>query len=122
MTIETQQVDIINRLVKRELGQARPGNTTAVSLYSPAANITATIDTVVVCNTSGASASFRLFLDHDGTTYNQTTALIYDLVVLADSTTIVNGPIYMNLSTGNLAVRTDTGNALTFTAYGIEMN
>ncbi len=106
------------------LGQARPANTTAVTIYSPPVNVWTEITKVIICNTSGSSAKFRLFLDDDGTTYDQTTALYYDAVVAADDTIEVpsqgNNGFFMNIAAGNLAVRTDTNNALTFSVFGIE--
>jgi len=105
----------------KQLGQLRPANTTAASLYSPAASTQTNIYTVVVCNTSVSSAKYRIFHDDNGTTYDETTALFWDISLSADSTDTVEIKISMNDSTGNLAVRTDTADALTFTAYGLEV-
>lgn len=105
---------------RKILGQLRPANTTAASLYSPGSNITAEITTIVVCNQGGNNASFRVFHDDDGTTYDETTALFWDVDILANETVMVQGPLYINNSSGNLGVRTSAGNELTFTAYGFE--
>lgn len=103
-----------------QLGQSRPANTTAVSAYSPGVDTEAVVHNVIVCNTSGSVAKFRLFLDLDGTTYDEGTALAWDEAVAADSTYIFEVKLTMNNSAGNLAVRTDTANALTFTLNGEE--
>lgn len=108
-------------LQEQQLGQLRPANTTAASLYSPAASTTTIVYTVAVCNTSGASAKYRIFHDDNGTTYDETTALFWDIAIAADTTDVVEIKISMDDSTGNLAVRTDTASALTFTAYGVEV-
>ena len=100
-----------------QLGQLRPANTTAASLFSPTSG-EVLVKTVVCCNTSGATAKFRLFHDDNGTTYDETTALAWDVEVPADSVATVELNIMMDDSSGNLAVRTDTANAFTFTAYG----
>lgn len=107
----------------KQLGQSRPSSTTAVSLYSPATSTTAIIKTIVICNTSGASAKYRLFHDDDGTTYDETTAFAWDDEIdpAIDSKVPVEINICANGSSGNLAVRTDTADALTFTAYGLEI-
>ncbi len=105
---------------EKQLGQLRPANTTAASLYSPTSGNTI-IKSVVVCNTSGVAATFRIFADDDGTTYDETTALYWDVAIAADTTIQVDTFWAMNNSSGNLAVRTDTNNALTFTAFGTEI-
>ena len=107
-------------LAEKQLGQLRPANTTAASLYSPSSGNTI-IKSVVICNTSGAAATFRIFVDDDGTTYDETTALYWDTDIAVDTTVQIDTFWSMNNSSGNLAVRTDTANALTFTAFGAEI-
>ena len=106
------------------LGQLRPGDTNAASLYSPAAGINAEIETIIIAETGGTNRTFRIFHDDDGTTYDQTTALYYDVAINANTTKRLpdNGPlgIWMRQSTGNLAVSSSFADALTFTVYGIE--
>lgn len=106
-----------------ELGQLRPANTSNASLYSPGANIRTRVRIIMIVNTSTTSAKFRLFHDDDGTTYNQTTAIFYDAVVAA-GTTVEWTPVKLDMmnSSGNIAVRTDTANAFTFTLYGEEQD
>ena len=108
---------------EKQLGQLRPGDTNAASLYSPPTGIVSTqVTTLIICNTSSSAATYRVFLDIDGTTYDQTTALFYDISLPAYTTDSIepNG-MFMNNSAGNLAVRSGTTSALTFTAYGIEI-
>lgn len=108
-------------IVGSQLGQLRPANTTAASVYSPAAATETQITTVVVCNTSGAAATFRIFQDDNGTTYDETTALYWDVTIAAnDSVTFTDLKLFMNDSTGNLGVRTSVADALTFTVSGLE--
>lgn len=104
----------------KQLGQAAPANTIAVSIYSPASGINAILKKIVVCNTTASSAKYRIFHDADGTTYDTTTALFYDVTLSANSTDIIHLDGGMNDSDGNIAVRTDTNDALTFTLYGSE--
>ena len=108
-------------LQEKQLGQLRPANTTAASIYSPAANVTGVIKTVVVCNTSAAAATFRIFHDDNGTTYDESTALFWDVNVNPGQTVDFDTFAPMNDSTGNFAVRTGTASALTFTVYGAEI-
>ena len=110
--------------VDKMLGQARPANTTAVSIYSPTEGVTANVFHIVICNTTGTAATFRIFHDDAGTTYDQTTALYYDKNVNGAETLRIyplgETGFAMNNPDGNLAVRTGTASALTFTVYGTE--
>ncbi|MES0339853.1 MAG: hypothetical protein ABUK15_07340 [Anaerolineales bacterium] len=107
-------------MYSRHLAQSRPANTTAVSVYSPPVNTITEITAVVICNTAGTSQDFRIFLDNDGTTYDQTTALFWDVPVPADASLQLDANWWMDNSSGNLAVRTDSASAFTFTVFGSE--
>lgn len=116
-------VSLLNQGILKQLGQSRPSGTTAASIYSPASGIRAIVKTIFVANNTGSAATFRLFHDEDGTTYDESTALDFDVSVSANSTTLLTDlNIGMINSSGNLAVRTGTGNALTFTVYGEEFD
>ena len=106
---------------EKQLGQLRPADTVAASLYSPPASTTAIIKSIVVSNTTGSAATFRIFLDEDGTTYDESTAHFFDVNIGANTTVIVDTYWAMDTDAGNLAVRSGTSNALTFTAYGAEI-
>lgn len=104
------------------LAQSRPSDTTAVSAYSPASGVHTEITQILVCETAGNTPTYRIFLDNDGTTYDQTTALFYDNAMAANTTEelIQHGSWWMTNSSGNLAVRTSAGDELTFTVFGVE--
>jgi len=101
-----------------QLAQSRPANTTAVSVYSPDGNEVSHITEILVAETSGSATTYRIFHDDDGTTYDQTTALFYDIAISANTTHIIELNEWMNDEDGNLAVRSGSGNALTFTVTG----
>lgn len=103
------------------LGQARENSTNAVSVYSPPADTTAVIKTVVVSNTSGADATVRLFVDDDGTTYDESTAIAWDVNIPADSVWDREITVCMNDSSGNFAYRSSVANALTVSIFGAEI-
>ena len=114
-------VGLADTIVAKQLGQLRPADTNAASIYSPAAGVTVRIMAIVVSNTGGNPRAFRLFHDDDGTTYDASTALYWDEALAANTTKIIAAPgIFMDDSSGNLAVRSDAANELTFTVYGIE--
>lgn len=110
----------------RLLGQLRPANTTAASLYSPSVGLVASITAVDIVNTTGGAVTYRLFIDIDGTTYDETTAIGgFDTSLAANTRKLIEWPepglILVGKDSGNLAVRTSSGNALTFTAIGYEI-
>jgi len=105
----------------KQLGQARENSTNPASVYSPGASTQAIIKAIYICNQSGADATFRVFVDDDGSTYDQTSCLVYDETIPADSTTVLTDPICMNDATGNLAYRSSVANALTCTVFGVEI-
>lgn len=78
------------------------------------------ITKIVVCETAGNTPTFRIFLDNDGTTYDQTTALYYDTVLTAKGTITITGDWWMDKSAGNLAVRSSATSEITFTVFGAE--
>ncbi len=108
-------------LFEKQLGQLRPANTTAASIYSPGTNVKAVRMSLVICNTTATKAKFRIFHDDDGTTYDESTALLFDAEILGNHTVEVDGFKAMDDPAGHIAVRTDTNSALTFTIYGAEI-
>jgi hypothetical protein len=108
-------------LQEKQLGQLRPADTTVASIYSPPASTTAIIRTIIICNTGAANANYRIFIDDDGSTYDTSTAIFYDAGVAKNTTDIIEIHGAMNNSSGNLAVRTDTPNDITFTVFGMEI-
>lgn len=101
-----------------QLAQARENSTNAVSVYSPDADTTVIVKSLVVTNTSAADATVRIFFDDDGSTYDESTALAWDVIVPADSVWDRLIRIPMNNSSGNIAYRSSVANALTVTAFG----
>lgn len=104
--------------IYRLLAQARPAGTTAVSGYAKPTKKLITVTHIVVVNTTGASANCSLFFDDDGTTYDQTTALVYAMPIGANGTTIFEIPFTMETDGGNIGIQTGTGSALTFNIFG----
>lgn len=78
---------------------------------------------IIVCNTTGSAASYSIYHDDDGSTFDQTTALFYAVSLAANSTDVIDfggaGGGVMVSKTGQIAVQTGTGSALTFSLYGI---
>ena len=103
------------------LGQPRLTNTTATSVFSPTRGFEYRIDVIMVSEHAGNTPSYRLFFDDDGTTYDQTTAIAYDVALTANQSARIEGPFFMNNPSGNLAARASAGNEVTVTVFGQEM-
>ena len=106
---------------EKQLAQARENSTNAVSVDSPGANTTAIIKNIIICNTTASAVNVRLFMDNDGTTYDQSTALLYDTPVGANFFIELEGFYPMNNASGNFAYRSAIVNALTITVFGSEV-
>ena len=104
------------------LGQSRPSTSSAVSIYGPADRTKALIFGINIANTTSSSATYRLFIDADGTTYDQSTTLAYDVNLAANSQILLEYRDGLPIENpGNFAVRVGTNSALTFTVYGLEV-
>jgi hypothetical protein len=102
----------------KQLFQARENSTNAVSVFSPAANQEVEITRIVFANTTTSEVFIRLFNDDNGTTYDESTALIWDLRIPAGAFFPYCAGVDMSDSTGNLAYRSSVANAVTITGYG----
>ena len=102
----------------KQLGQLRPANMTAASLVANAFNSHLKVDSIWVCNQTGSGVTYRIFHDDDGTTYDETTSLMFDVTLPAKTTHIIEVKIASDDPACNIGVRTNTNNAITFTAYG----
>ena len=107
-------------LQEKQLGQLRPANTTAASIYSPGSGVTAIIRNITVTNVTNVATQFSLFHDDDGTTYDETTALFFEVDIPKKTTVQITAFTAMNDASGNLAVKTETADSLNFTVYGAE--
>lgn len=106
----------------KTLGQVRPSGTTAVSLYSPPANTDTIVSMIKCCNVSGAAVDVSVFLDDDGSTFDTSTALHFEVELFAGETLEVTGTITLNNSAGAIGVQSSVANAVTFTLFGDEVS
>lgn len=107
----------------KQLGQLRPSTTTEESIYSPNQGVQTIVKSIIITNTSGVPASAYLYIDDDGATYNETTAILWNVTIPANDIPLsFEVCMCMNNSSGNLAVKTGTANALTFTVFGMEQS
>lgn len=105
----------------KQLAQSRPAGTSAASVYSPSANKVATLTEIIIANSTGSAANASVFIDIDGTTYDQTTSILYAKAVPANDTYSIEFKDGWEIpDAANVAVQTGTGSALTFTVLGRE--
>jgi hypothetical protein len=107
------------------LSQKMATNTNAFSLVARPRNSNLLVAFVFVCNTDANAATFNIFHDNNGSTYNNTTALYYNNVINAKTTTLLDFShcgIALNKDTaaGNLGAQANTANIINFTVYGME--
>lgn len=104
-------------LVYTQLAQHRENSTSAVSIYSPA-----TAETVQsflkICNLTDDAVYVSVFHDYDGTTYDESTAIIYNMILYGGQLLEVDH-IFMNGSSENLAYSSSVANAINATLYGV---
>lgn len=104
--------------MRRQLGQLRPSDTSAASILNNA--LPWEVDLIVICNVSSDTAGASIYHDADGSTYDESTAIFFNASVPAN--TVVHyepeEPIANVDANGNLAVKSGTASALTFTVYG----
>ena len=106
---------------EKQLGQARENSTNAVSVYSPGASTTAIIKTIKLTNTSGADANYTIYIDDDGTTYDESTTTDWDITIGAGEAIQIDGWFPMSNQNGNFAYKTSVANAITITLFGLEI-
>lgn len=102
------------------LGQKRENSTNAVFVYSPAASTETIIRSVIIANTTASTVKVRMFLDDNGSTYDETTSLAWDVEIPGNSVWDREVTLCMNDATGNFAYRSSVANALTISVFGRE--
>lgn len=106
-----------------QLAQARPASTDAAVLYSAPARQVAEITRIVIANTTGSAVAASLFHDDSGGgAFDQSTALLYQIEVRANTTEVLCaesvGTGYFVSAGGQIGVQSGVASALTFSCYG----
>lgn len=105
----------------KQLGQLRPADTNAASIYNTRADIRTTVENIIVCNNSISPAKFSIFVDSDGTTFDESTAIYFGVTLGANSSVVLVLDLNLDKLTSNLGVQSDTADALNFTVNGVEI-
>lgn len=103
------------------LGQVAPANSSNADLYTVPSGTAAVVSTIHVANVTDADAKARIFVRQSGDTAVAGNAIAYDVTMAANSMTAFTTGI--TLAAGDtITVHTETANALTFHAFGSEVN
>lgn len=103
------------------LGQQAPSTTSAITLYTVPSSTEAIVSTITVTNTTATDTTFRVFIEDSGAGASTSNALAYDAPITANSFTAFT--LGLTLSAGDvITVRSGTGSALTFQAFGSELS
>lgn len=101
------------------LGQSNPSATTATTLYTVPSATQAVVSTIVVCNQTAASATFRIAIRVAGATLAASQYVAYDVTVGAsDSTALTLG---ITLGAADVITIYASTATLSFTAFGSEI-
>lgn len=109
--------------IAARLAQTRPANTSAAAGYTAPSTQSVEVTLIVVANTTGSAVDASVFHDDaGGSTFDQTTALYYQVSVPGNSTLTISaesvGTGFVLSPGAQLGVQTGTANGLTFTIYG----
>lgn len=102
------------------LGQSAPTDTNNANLYTVPSATSTVVSTVLIANTTGTSATARVFVRVAGATAAASNAVVYDLAIAGNTSTALSLGITV-AATDVISVRSSVANALTFQAFGSEV-
>ena len=101
------------------LGQSNPSATTATTLYTVPSATSAVVSTIVICNQTASSATYRIAVRPAGASLATEHYVAYDITVGAsDSTALTLG---ITLATTDVITIYASTATLSFTAFGSEI-
>jgi len=97
--------------------QNRPSNESTNTIFK--ATTKTIITQVVVSTCNNTDVKFWIYHDDDGTTYDETTALLWKIKAKEKTTLIIDCEWAVEVN-GSIGVKVDNSNGLNFTLYGYE--
>lgn len=105
------------------LAQSAPANTNAADLYSPPADRRAIVSQIIIANTSSGSLAATVYAHASGNTKSNATAIVPAKSIPANSYEIVTFEDGLELNeSGTIGIKSGSGNDLTFTLLGRELD
>jgi len=111
-----------NLVTPKQFGQERPADTNVATPYTVPTGKRAIIRHIMVANTSSNNTKYRIFMDANGTTHDETTAIAFDVPLSKENTHSFDDQYIVLEEGGSIGVRTGTANNLTFTIDGDEID
>lgn len=102
------------------LGQSNPSATTATTLYTVPAATSTVVSTLVVCNTAGTQATYRIAVRVNGATLATSQYIVYDAALEANSTDTLT--LGLTLGAADIITVYSSSANLTFSAFGSEIS
>lgn len=100
------------------LGQTlRPDDTNPTAIVT-VTNRRITVRNITVANVTGNAVTYRIFRARSGESYDQDTAMFYDIPLDGNQTEIIELTWYLLRTGDNVAVRSSTASAITFCVDG----
>jgi hypothetical protein len=103
------------------LGQARPADTNVADLYTVPGGGQVVVSTIIIANTTALDATYNLYVRPDAATADEGTAVAYGTTVKANTSTSITIGATADAA-DVISVKSATANALTFTAFGLEIS
>lgn len=101
------------------LGQAAPADTNNADLYTVPASTEAIISTIAIANVTAGNATYEIYVRDGGAAAADGNALVKGATATANTTTTIGIGITLS-ATDVLTVKSSTGSAITFHAFGTE--
>lgn len=102
------------------LGQVAPADTNNANIYTAGSGVQAIVSTISVANLTSSAAAFRIAVRPAGASVSNQHWIAYDVPLGANDS--VNLTLGITLApTDVLTVRSNTANALAFSAFGVEI-
>lgn len=102
------------------LGQSRPADTNVADLYTVPAGGQVVVSTIIIANTTALDATYDVYARPDAAAAGQGTAIAYGTTIKANTSTTLTLGLTAN-ETDKISVKTNIANAITFTAFGLEI-
>jgi hypothetical protein len=102
------------------LGQLHPAATTSTDLYTCPTSTQTVVSTISIANVTAVNGKARVWVAKAGAANAHVYALLYDVVVAANSVNTFTLGITLE-ATDKIRVYSTNGNDLTFHAYGSEI-
>lgn len=103
------------------LGQANPADTATASLYTVPADGQAVVSTISITNVSTSNATYSIYIAVNGAADSTANALALDVTALAKTTTALTLGVTLDAA-DVIKVKSGTGTAVTFQAFGLEIS